>query len=328
MNAPLAIGALGCSAIARRKTLPAIAAAEETRLAAVAARDPQRAAAFGARHGVAAMTYDELVDSPDVGAVYLSLPLALHEVWTRRALLAGKHVLCEKPLTGDPSSTKDLIDLAADRGLVLRENFAFQHHPQHTFVRGLIERGRFGALRTLTASYGAPPLPPGDIRYDPALGGGALADIGVYPIRLAWLLLGDGLDVVGAALRVDSRRGVDVSGHALLLSRDGVLADLGFGFQHTYRSRYEIWGAAASVTVDHAFSPPGSHRPDVRIEEQDHGERFDLPPADQFRLSLSSFAVAALSGAEDSIEAPWLIGAQETARLLDQIRSVATVIGR
>jgi dTDP-3,4-didehydro-2,6-dideoxy-alpha-D-glucose 3-reductase len=322
-EAELSLGVLGCSSIARRRTLPAATSLDQVRIAAVASRSAERAASVAAEFASTPCGYDELIENDDIDAVYIGLPNALHHEWTRRALLAGKHVLCEKPLTGDPATTKDVVDLAAERGLVLRENFAFLHHPQHGRVRDLLASGRIGEIRTLSAAFGIPPLPAGDIRYDAGLGGGALLDTGVYPIRLARLLLGDGLSVVGAALRVDERLGVDVSGHALLVSAHGVLADLEFGFQHTYRCRYQLWGSTATLSLDRAFITPPEYQPRLLLEEQDHTETFTLPPAHQIRLSLGSFAEAALGGRTAGAEQPWLAGAQETARLVEEIRSVA-----
>ncbi|MCX2731043.1 Gfo/Idh/MocA family oxidoreductase [Saccharopolyspora sp. NFXS83] len=323
VTARLSLGVLGCSAIARRRTIPALDSLGNVRLAAVASRSAEKAERFAAAFGAEPCGYVELIERPDVDAVYLSLPNMLHHEWARRALLAGKHVLCEKPLTGDPSTTEELIDLAAERGLVLRENFAFLHHPQHARVRELMADGRLGAIRTLSVAFTIPSLPSDDIRYNAALGGGSLLDLGVYPLRLAWLLFGDGLSVAGAALRVDERLGVDVAGQALLVSRGGVFVDLQFGFQHSYRCRYEVWGSTASLSLDRAFTPPPEHRPAIVVEEQDHDERFFLPPAHQFRLSVSSFADAALRGAVASEEERWLTGALETARLVEDVRAAS-----
>jgi predicted dehydrogenase len=325
MNA-LALGVLGCSSIARRRTLPAIGSVGSVRLAAVASRSRKTAETVAKEFSTTPTGYQELIDDPDVDAVYLSLPTGLHHEWTRRALLAGKHVLCEKPLTDNSARTSELTGLAAELGLVLRENFTFLHHPQHAKVRELVDEGRLGELRTVTATFGIPPLPAADIRYDRNLGGGSLLDVGVYPIRLALLLLGEQISVVGAVLRVDEALGVDVSGHALLTSADGVFADLEFGFQHSYRSRYRLWGSTASLSVDRAFTPPAEHRPVLGIEEQDHSEEHILPAAHQFRLSIASFAEAVLGGCDAATEEVWLAGARHTARLVDEVRAAATVV--
>lgn len=323
MNPALRIGALGCSSIARRRTLPALCAAETADLAAVAARSPDRAKRFAAEFGAVPMSYGELVGGSGVDAVYVSLPTALHYEWTKRALLAGKHVLCEKPLTTSAPHTAELTALAAERGLVLRENFTFPHHPQHARVRDLLDQGRLGVLRTFTASFGIPPLPAGDIRYDHRLGGGALLDVGVYPLRAARFLLGGDLSVAGAALRIDGGKGVDVAGHALLTTGGGAFASLDFGFEHSYRSRYRLWGSSASLALDRAFTPPPTWQPVLRIDEQDHAEEIRAAPADQFARAVDSFARAALSGAEPAVEAAWNESAEGTARLVEEIRAAA-----
>ncbi|WP_406690850.1 Gfo/Idh/MocA family oxidoreductase [Saccharopolyspora sp. ID03-671] len=316
-------GVLGCSAIAERRALPALHDTDGSEITGVASRTAARAERFAAEHGGTAMTYEQLIDSPDVDAIYLSLPNSLHFDWTKRALHAGKHVLCEKPMTVSAERTDELVALAAERGLVLRENFAFLHHPQHDVVRELVARGRLGRLRTFSSAFGIPSPKPGDIRYDPALGAGSLLDVGVYPIRAAQLMLGDGLTVAGATLRVDSETGVDMAGHALLVSENGVFADLEFGFQHSYRSRYALWGDAARLSLERAFTPPAEHRPLLRLDEQDHAEEFVLDASHQFRDSLASFAAAVRDGRSAEDERPWLRAARETARLVEAVQGVA-----
>jgi dTDP-3,4-didehydro-2,6-dideoxy-alpha-D-glucose 3-reductase len=323
MNQPVAWGVLGCSGIAERRMLPALHEIEGSRVAGVASRAPARAERFAAEHGGTAMSYEEMIDSPAIDAVYLSLPNSLHFEWARRALRAGKHVLCEKPMTVSAEQTGELVALAAERGLLLRENFAFLHHPQHEVVRELVERGRLGRLRTFSSAFGVPSPRAGDIRYDPELGAGCLLDVGVYPIRAAQLMLGEGLTVAGATLRVDTDTGVDMAGHALLVSENGVFADLEFGFQHAYRSRYALWGDAAHLSLERAFTPPAEHRPLLRLEEQDHAEEFTLDASHQFRDSLASFAGAVREGRTPEIERSWLRGARETARLVEAIQETA-----
>ncbi|MEV4730305.1 Gfo/Idh/MocA family oxidoreductase [Saccharopolyspora sp. NPDC049426] len=323
MNQPVAWGVLGCSGIAERRMLPALHGIEGSRVAGVASRAPARAERFAAEHGGTAMSYEEMIDSSAIDAVYLSLPNSLHFEWARRALRAGKHVLCEKPMTISAEQTGELVALAAERGLLLRENFAFQHHPQHEVVRELVERGRLGRLRTFSSAFGVPSPRAGDIRYDPELGAGCLLDVGVYPIRAAQLMLGEGLTVAGATLRVDTDTGVDMAGHALLVSENGVFADLEFGFQHAYRSRYALWGDAAHLSLERAFTPPAEHRPLLRLEEKDHVEEFTLDASHQFRDSLASFAGAVREGRTPEIERSWLRGARETARLVEAIQETA-----
>ncbi|MFC7472622.1 Gfo/Idh/MocA family protein [Actinomadura keratinilytica] len=178
---------------------------------------PERARAtaepYGARpvHG-----YRNLLAMDDIDAVYVPLPAALHHTWAEAALHAGKHVLAEKPLTTDARATARLLRLAEERGLALAENTMFVHHPQHTAVRELLDAGAIGELRSFRAEFTVPRFPADDIRLQPELGGGALWDTGVYPVRAALHLLGPELEAVGAVLTEDPAHGVDTHGAALL----------------------------------------------------------------------------------------------------------------
>ncbi|GAA1952140.1 Gfo/Idh/MocA family oxidoreductase [Amycolatopsis minnesotensis] len=323
MTRALRLGLIGVSSIARRRTVPAIRTVGSLAITACAARDLERAKEFAGKLDADAMTYDEILASPDIDAVYVSLPNGLHHEWARRALLAGKHVFCEKPLTTKAAHTDELIALAAERGLTLHENFMFVHHPQHARVRELVDGGRLGELRGFAASFGIPPLPPEDVRYRADLGGGALVDVGVYPLRSARLLLGDGLTVAGATLTIDTGRGVDVGGHVLLVSRSGVSASLEFGFRHSYRSRYRLWGSSAALSLDRAFTPPATRQPVLRIEEQDHVEEISLPPADQFAIAASRFADAALGTGDPALTAELNASTADTAHLVEAVLSKA-----
>jgi predicted dehydrogenase len=298
---PLRLGALGTSSIAWRRTLPTAVRAPEVDLVALAGRSADKAERFAAHFGCAAESgFDALLERPDVEAVYISLPTALHHAWAAKAIRAGKHVLVEKPVGVDAREARELCALAEEHGVVLRENFMFLHHPQHSFVRDLLEKGRLGTLSSFHAAFCIPPLPADDIRYASDMGGGALLDVGVYPLRAAGLLLGPGVRVAGATLRTRATDGLDLSGQALLVSPSGVLAHIAFGFEHAYASTYALWGDRARVTVDRAFTPPPAYEPVVLLEEQGHQERFTLPAADQLGCCLASFAAAVRAGGADS----------------------------
>ncbi|MGA8112206.1 MAG: Gfo/Idh/MocA family oxidoreductase [Actinocatenispora sp.] len=324
----LRVGVLGCSAIAWRRTLPALRAGDRTVVTAVASRDADKAKRFATAFDCDATGYEELLARDDVDAVYLPLPTALHVEWGSRVLRAGKHLLVEKPAATTAAEARALTDLAAAEGLIVRENFTFLHHAQHAAVRDLVAAGRLGDIRSFSAEFCFPPLPDTDIRYRPELGGGALLDAGVYPIRAAQLLFGTEQRVAGAVLRMDPERGVDVAGEALLVSGTGVLTSIRFGFQHSYGSSYSLWGSTGRLRLDRAFTPPPSWQPTLRIDEQNHAEEIVLPPDDQFQRAIDSFATAAL-GAEGAAAEAEAISRADTVRtmdLVDQIRAAAVVI--
>jgi dTDP-3,4-didehydro-2,6-dideoxy-alpha-D-glucose 3-reductase len=310
------IGVIGCADIARRRMLPAMVSRPEIELVAVASREPAKAKEFAELFGCAAVHgYDALLERSDLDAVYLPLPAGLHTEWIMRSLDAGLHVLCEKPLTTTHADAVATVRRARQRGLLLVESFMFLRHSQHAAVRRLVAEGAIGELRTFVADFGIPPLPPGDIRNDPALGGGAL-DVGVYPIRAAQFYLGSRIEVAGACLRADPALGVDVAGSALLYDEDGVMAQLGFGFAHAYRSAYELWGSEGRIVLDRAFTPPRTHQPVVRIERQNHREERILPPDDQFAAIAGEFARAILDGADFG---PYGESILRQAALVDQV---------
>ncbi|MFG2044490.1 Gfo/Idh/MocA family protein [Dactylosporangium sp. NPDC048998] len=295
--APVRFGVLGCADIARRRMLPALLADPEVRLVAVASRDAAKARTFTDRFGGEPVGgYDALLERTDVDAVYLPLPAVLHAEWIRRALLAGKHVLAEKPLTTDHASAAALVELARERGLLLFENAMFLRHSQHEAVRGMVAGGAIGELRQFASAFTIPPKPPTDIRYQADVGGGALLDVGFYPIRAAAHFLGPDLAVTGAVLRVDPMHRVVVSGSILLHTPDGVAAHLTFGMEHSYRASYELTGSTGRLSLDRVFTPPADFQPVVHVERQDHREELVLPADDQFANVVRLFAGALTAG--------------------------------
>ncbi|MER5494704.1 Gfo/Idh/MocA family oxidoreductase [Streptomyces sp. NPDC002490] len=292
------IGVLGCADIARRRMLPAMAAEPGITVAAVASRDTDRARELAGRFGARPVTgYAELLGQDDVDAVYVPLPAALHARWTEAALRAGKHVLAEKPLTTSLAESRRLVALAQDSGLALMENVMFVHHSQHDVVRGLVSDGTIGEPRAFHAAFTVPRLPDDDIRYDHELGGGALWDTGVYPLRAALHVLGEDLEVLGATLVEGPGRSVDTAGAALLRTPEGVGVQLTFGLDHGYRSAYEIWGSRGRITVERAFTPPADHQPLIRVECPGGVEEISLHPEDQVAATLRAFAAAVHDGA-------------------------------
>jgi len=304
-GAPVRIGVLGCAAIAWRRLLPGFAAAPGCRVAAIASRDPAKARTFTERFGGEPVHgYAGLLEHPEVDAVYVALPTGMHHEWVGRALRAGKHVLAEKPLATTAEHAAELTALATARGLVLRENYLFLHHGQHNAVRALLEGGAIGEVHAFAAAFGIPRRPAEDFRHRPELGGGALLDVGVYPLGAAGLFLGEGLRVLGAHLAVDRETGVDVAGAALLRDAAGVTASLEFGMAHQYRNRYEFWGSDGHLSLDRVFTPPADQAPEVRIERADGVERIVLPAQDQVAAAVAAFEAAVRAATAVEVAVP------------------------
>lgn len=321
---PLRVGILGCASIAWRRMLPALTGHPGVTVVALASRAPEKASRFTARFGGEAVTgYDRLLARDDLDAVYVPLPAARHAEWVERALAAGLHVLAEKPLATTAKESEHLVSLAAGRGLTLVENFMFRCHSQHATVREVVAAGTIGTVRSLTAEFTTPAPPPDDMRYDPQAGGGALLDIGVYPIRTALDFLGEDSEVAGATLNIDARVRVDVGGSALLTGPAGRTAQLTFGMRHGYRSRYELTGEKGRITVLWAYTPPAGHAPVLRIESGNGVEERVLPPDDQFAAVVRRFVSRVREGVPSDLEGPAIVA---QARLVDRIRERAVLL--
>ncbi|MEU4209217.1 Gfo/Idh/MocA family oxidoreductase [Streptomyces sp. NPDC026206] len=316
----LNVAVLGCAGIAWRKTLPALSADPSVRLRAVASRTGEKAARFAAAFGCEAVTgYQALLERPGIDAVYIPLPAGLRAEWIARALEAGKHVLAEKPLTTAAGTARELVELSEKRGLLLMEGFMFLHHRVHRAVGELVAEGRIGEPRMFSAEFTIPPLPAGDIRHRPDLGGGALFDLGSYTVRAARHYCGPGLSPAGAVLVEDPVTGVDVSG-AALLSAGPMTAQVSFGMVHHYRSRYTLRGSEGTITLDRAFTPPPTVRPVVRVDRQDRTEELTLPADDHFANLVTAFATTALRGGDFTGHGEDIV---RQAVLLERIRLAA-----
>jgi len=246
--AALRIGVLGAARITPTALIRPAADVPEVTVAAVAARDGARARAFAARHGIGRVhtDYAALVADPDLDAVYLPLPNGLHARWTLAALAAGKHVLCEKPLTANAAEAREVADAAAASGLVVMEAFHYRYHPLAERVLDLVASGTVGALRHVETEL-AFPLPRfGDIRYRLDLAGGAFMDAGCYAAHFLRQLgaagkAGGEPEVLSARARLQSP-GVDRYLSAKLRFPDGA----------TGRATASMWSArllGVSATV-------------------------------------------------------------------------------
>ncbi|NUV40582.1 MULTISPECIES: Gfo/Idh/MocA family protein [Streptomyces] len=309
------VGVLGCADIARRRMLPAFAASPDTEVVAVASRDADRAKALAAPYGARPVRgYAELLADASVDAVHIPLPLALHAEWTEAALRAGKHVLAEKPLTDDPARSAALFALAERSGLALMENVMFVHHRRHAEVARLVAAGAIGELRSFQAVFCVPRRPADDIRYRRELAGGALGDIGVYPLRAALHFLGPELEVLGAQLTEGPGFTVDTAGAVLLRTPAGVTAQLSFGLDHAYGNSYELRGSEGRLTVDLAFTPPAEGAPPAVRHGPSGAREVPLPQQDQVAATVTAFAAAVRAG-----HAPYEESLAQ-ARLLEAVR--------
>ncbi|MFO1252247.1 MAG: Gfo/Idh/MocA family oxidoreductase [Inhella sp.] len=290
MTAALRLGILGAARIAH-EFARGVAASPAIELVAIAARDPARAQAFAAAHGVAkvAPDYEALLADPGIEAVYIPLSNDLHQPWALRALAAGKHVLCEKPLTLGAAQVRELQAAARQAGRVLMEAFPYRFQPQTLELLRRVRAGALGPLRHVAGEFGVPLDLPGNYRYDPACGGGALWDLGVYPLSLMRALAGR------QPLRVQAlaheQGGVDHGLAASLLWADGLTATLACRFDSSPHRQVRIHGARAGLSCGF-YNHVSADRAWIEVIDQGDylGRRESVPPGDGFRLEAEAFA--------------------------------------
>jgi D-xylose 1-dehydrogenase (NADP+, D-xylono-1,5-lactone-forming) len=256
---------------------------------AVASRDAARAGAYGREHGIerAYGSYEELLGDGDVEAVYISLPNVVHLEWARRALQAGKHVLCEKPLSRRSSEVEQAFDLAAREDRLLMEAFMYRHHPQTARVAELVASGALGRLRLVRASFSFSLRDNADVRLSAQLDGGALMDLGCYCVNAARLLAGEPSVVSG--LQATGGDGVDAAFVGSMRFADDVLAQFDAGFVFTDRHELEVVGDDARLVV---ADPWHCRRPAIQLIRGNAVERIEIPVANSYQLEADNLAAA------------------------------------
>jgi len=292
---PLRLGLLSTARI-NRPMVGAARASARVEIVAVASRDSDRAQAYAREHGVphAVAGYDALLAADDVDAVYVSLPNALHAKWSIRALEAGKHVLCEKPLTRDPREAEAAAAAAEAAGRVLMEAFMYRHHPQTARVVELVRGGAIGRVRAAYADFTFPLADAADIRLSAELGGGSLMDVGCYSVSGARLLFGEPERVLGEAVLGDS--GVDVAFHGTLRFAGDVVAQFVSSFRLPVHQRLEVFGEDGSLLVEAPWRTDWGG--ELVLARGRNVERAPVDPVDSYALQLENFADAAQGRAD------------------------------
>ena len=303
------IGILGAARIAPSALINPARGNAEVVVAAVAARDVSRAQAFAAKHGIARVhdSYEALIADPDLDAVYNPLPNGLHGRWTRAALTAGKHVLCEKPFTANAAEAREIAELAAKSDRVVMEAFHYRYHPLTLRVEQIIASGELGKLERVEAAVCFPLPKFSDIRYNYSLAGGATMDAGCYAVHMVRTFGGSTPEVVSAQAKLRDPQ-VDRA----------MTAELRFASGHTGRVRCSMWssdllrlsakvvGDRGELRVLNPAVPQLFRRLSVRSADGNRVERF--PRRASYAYQLDAFAAAVLRGEpvkttpEDAIE--------------------------
>ncbi len=278
--------------------------AANAEVVAVASRERSRAERYARRHGIERSygDYDSLLADPAVEAVYIPLPNSLHIDWTVRALRAGKHVLCEKPLSRRAADVENAFDVAEREGRLLMEAFMYRHNPQTRKLVELVQSGAVGRVRMIRSAFSFLAGDPTNVRLSTELDGGALMDVGCYCVSGSRLIAGEPERV--AAEQALGGDGVDVAFAATMRFADDVLAHFDAGISLASRDELEVVGEHGSLFLD---DPWHCRRTVIELRREDGVERIEVPATDSYRLEAENFSsavrgeAAPLLGREDAI---------------------------
>jgi predicted dehydrogenase len=314
-------GVLGAANINDKVVVP-MHRAPKCRVKGIASRDPQKARQAAAKYGLSTAydSYDALLADPEIDAVYIPLPNHVHMEWTIKAVEAGKHVLCEKPIGLDAAQAERLIAARDKTGRYVQEAFMVRTHPQWLKVRALIEGGVIGELRAVSGGFTYYNTNPHDIRNQNAMGGGGLLDIGCYPITTSRFITGREPRRVVALLERDPSFDVDRLG-SVLMDFDGVQASFFYSTQiHNYQ-RMQFHGTQGRIEVEIPFNAPNDRPTRLLVSERksdgtDTDRWLELPVCDQYGVAAAVFAEAILSGTPQAIA---LEDARANMRVIDAV---------
>ncbi|MEJ1229685.1 MAG: Gfo/Idh/MocA family oxidoreductase [Galbitalea sp.] len=291
------IGILGAAGIAPEAVIDPARSVDEVEIVAVAARDRARGAAFAAEHGIPRVheRYEDLLADPEVDVVYNPTPNGLHGRWTVAAVAAGKHVLCEKPFTANAAEAREVAAVIADSDRIVIEAFHYRYHPLMTRALEIVGSGELGRLVSIEGGFGGMGRPKDDIRWSLPLAGGALMDVGCYPVHLVRTLAG-AEPTVTAARAVVAETGVDGEMEIELRFPEGLSGKVRTSMQSPTPYVYAtVVGEDAVLEIENAFIPMRGNSLTVRGAGGTRRETVTTEPSYVFQLR--SLADVLLRGA-------------------------------
>ncbi len=279
-----------------RRVIPPIKSSKRNQLSAVGSRDEAHARQYAQEWGIpkAYASYEDLLADPEIDVIYNSLPNSLHAEWTIKALQAGKHVLCEKPMTIRLEEIDAVAEAAQKAGKIVAEAFMYRHHPQTIQVKELVNAGLIGELRLVRGAFSFNMLDrPENVRFDQTLGGGCLWDVGCYPVSYTRYLVGaEPIEVFG--MQETNTAGVDIHFVGQLQFPGQVFAQFDSSFRTAFRAYLEVVGTEGTITVTHPFTP--GRREVIKLNREDKTQAVPIRAPELYSGEVEDMADAILLG--------------------------------
>lgn len=297
-------GVIGCSGFLRKRIIDAVRKSQYAEIISLASRDINKAEKWSYEFDIKHFdTYSSILDRDEIDAIYIALPLGLHEKWSIKAACSGKHVFCEKPLSYSSESVKKIISACSENNVKLSENFACFYHSQHLIVKDLIRNKKIGTINYFSSSFDVPMFDSRNIRYNKELKGGALNDIGVYPVNMARFIFEEEPCKTYVNLNNNSTFNVDTGGCAFLQFLKNKSALIQFGFSGTYQNNYIVYGDLGSIIVNRAYSIDEDYIPDIKLitENGSKTETIETSSMNQYVEAFDVFCLSILNNTKSNI---------------------------
>lgn len=316
MNSCIRWGVLGYARIAREQVIPAMVKAANAEFQAIASRDPEKLAACRQQFGSvkAYRGYEELLDDPEIQAVYIPLPNSLHKEWTIKAAQRGKHILCEKPLGLTGEDCLEMMAACRTHGVMLMEAFMYRYTARIKQVQEILNSGVLGEIKFVSSTFGISLPDKPSIKWDPVLGGGSLYDVGCYPVNFVGMVLH--ADPIAISAQFVMRNNVDSQTSAVLRYENGTIAVINSWFQAARTVGSEITGSRGRLIVPDTFMGNAG----ALTLCTDEGEKqYPVPASERYVLEVEDFSDALLNKRKP------LLDLEETVRnmrVVDKIRAL------
>ncbi|MEZ4669846.1 MAG: Gfo/Idh/MocA family oxidoreductase [Anaerolineae bacterium] len=290
-------GILSTAGIGRKRVIPAFKLAKNGVVSAVASRDLARAQAFAKELDIptAYGSYEELINDPNIDAIYNPLPNSEHALWSIKCAEAGKPVLCEKPLASNAAESQQMVDAFTSRGILFAEGFMYRFHPQAQKVKALVDSGAIGTLNTLNATFSFPIREETNIRLSKELAGGSLMDVGCYCVNVIRLMTGEEPTAAKALAYWGEQSGVEERLVGVLQFPSGALAHFDCGLRQHFAHFYELRGTGGRIMVESAFTVQPAEEPVIRLWQGDAYQEIKLPAVNHYTLMAEDFADALIN---------------------------------
>jgi D-xylose 1-dehydrogenase (NADP+, D-xylono-1,5-lactone-forming) len=289
-------GILSTAHIGRARVIPAMQKAKNGVVAAVASRDLARAQAFASDLGIkkAYGSYEELINDPEIDAIYNPLPNSEHAEWSIKCAEAGKPTLCEKPLARNADEAQTMVDAFAQRGVLFAEAFMYRFHPRTQRAYLMIRDGAIGEIRSMHSVFDFVLKDEDNIRLSKSLSGGSLMDVGCYCINVMRHMTGEEPERVAAIARVGAQSQVDETLTGLLQFPSGAMGHFDSSLRAFKTNIYDIRGSEGRIFVEDSFTPQPNQKTVIHFWHGEKYEQIKIPATNQYTVMAEDFADALL----------------------------------